>query len=137
MHGVPGALLRYRIMAYVVGTLLVILVCVGLPLKYFADNESVVLYTAVPHGWLFIVLLITAFDLGRRVHWSWARLILIGLSGIVPFMTFIAEHYACKNVREWLATEGNVEQPQDAAAQIVSEPATESAGLDQSGETTR
>jgi len=39
--GVRGALLRYRIMAYIVGTLLVVLVVVGMPLKYFGDNGIV------------------------------------------------------------------------------------------------
>jgi len=29
-----NAWIRYRIMAWIVGTLLVVLVCVGLPLKY-------------------------------------------------------------------------------------------------------
>lgn len=68
--GVRGALLRYRIMAYVVGVLLVVLVCVGLPLKYIWGNGIVVTWTGVPHGWLYMILLITAYDLSRRVGWS-------------------------------------------------------------------
>ena len=35
---IRAALLRYRIMAYVVGMLLVVLVLVGMPLKYLGDN---------------------------------------------------------------------------------------------------
>ena len=38
---VRSALLRYRIMAWVVGILLVVLVCVGVPLKYLAHNDTV------------------------------------------------------------------------------------------------
>lgn len=100
-----AALLRYRIMAYVVGCLLVVLVCVGLPLKYWWDNETVVLWTAIPHGWLYMILLITAFDLGRRARWSWRRLILIALAGTVPFLSFVAERSATKDVRAKLATQ--------------------------------
>ena len=74
-----NALIRYRIMAYLVGCLLVVLVCVGLPLKYFFNNPFVVTWTAIPHGYLYMVLLITAIDLGRRARWSWRRLILIAL----------------------------------------------------------
>ena len=37
-----NALIRYRVMAYVVGVLLIVLVCVGLPLKYVWHNDSVV-----------------------------------------------------------------------------------------------
>lgn len=100
---IRGALLRYRVMAYVVGVLLVVLVLIGMPLKYFADNGIVVTLTGVPHGWLYMVLIITAYDLGRRVHWPWGRLILIALAGTVPFLSFVAEHYATKDVRARIA----------------------------------
>ncbi|MDN5570037.1 MAG: DUF3817 domain-containing protein [Propionibacteriaceae bacterium] len=101
--GIRGALLRYRVMAWIVGVLLVVLVGVGMPLKYFWDNDSVVTWTGIPHGWLYMVLLITAYDLGRRVKWPWLRLGLIALGGTVPFMSFVAEHYATKDVRRRLA----------------------------------
>ena len=101
---IQGALLRYRVMAYVVGILLVVLVLIGMPLKYFADNGSVVTWTGVPHGWLYMVLIITAYDLGRRVHWPWGRLILIALAGTVPFLSFVAEHYARKDVQARIAS---------------------------------
>ena len=101
--GVAGALLRYRIMAYVVGCLLVVLVCIGLPLKYLLGIPEVVTWTAIPHGYLYMLLLITAFDLGRRARWSWRRLILIALAGTVPFLSFVAERSATKDIRRKLA----------------------------------
>ena len=94
-----NALLRYRIMAYLVGTLLVVLVCVGLPLKYIGGIGTVVTWTAIPHGYLYMILLITAIDLGRRARWSWTRLLLIALAGTVPFLSFVAERSATKDVR--------------------------------------
>lgn len=102
VKGITAALVRYRVMAYVVGVLLVVLVCVGMPLKYIWNNGVVVTWTGVPHGWLYMILIITAVDLGRRVHWSWGRLALIALAGTVPFLSFVAEHFATKNVRERL-----------------------------------
>lgn len=98
-----GALIRYRVMAYIVGCLLVVLVCVGVPLKYLADNDTVVTWTGIPHGWLYMILIITAFDLGRRARWGWGRVILIALAGTVPFLSFVAEHYATKDVRAKLS----------------------------------
>jgi len=99
-----NALLRYRVMAYLVGTLLIVLVCIGLPLEYGpAHDNRVVLWTAIPHGWLYMVLLITAFDLGRRAKWSLWRLLLIALAGTVPFLSFVAERSATKDVRDKLA----------------------------------
>lgn len=98
-----GALIRYRVMAYVVGVLLVVLVCVGVPLKYLGHNDTVVTWTGIPHGWLYMILIITAFDLGRRARWGWGRVILIALAGTVPFLSFVAEHYATKDVRAKLS----------------------------------
>ena len=111
-----NALLRYRVMAYLVGTLLVVLTCVGLPLKYWYGDDRVVLWTAIPHGWLYMVLLITAFDLGRRAGWSWTRLILIALAGTVPFLSFVAERYATRDVRAKLAAEQSSSGPTAAPA---------------------
>lgn len=104
VKSIRGAWLRYRVMAYIVGVLLVILTLVGVPLKYFGDNDLVVRLTGIPHGWLYLVLLITAFDLGRRVHWSWLRLILIMAAGTVPFLSFVAERSAAKDVAHKLET---------------------------------
>lgn len=108
--GIKGALLRYRIMAYVVGVLLVVLVCVGLPLKYIWDNGVVVTWTGVPHGWLYMILLITAYDLSRRVGWSIKWVLAIMAAGTVPFLSFVAEHYATKDVRQKLAAVAPVEE---------------------------
>ena len=112
-----NALIRYRIMAYTVGVLLVVLVCVGVPLKYFGDNDTVVTWTAIPHGWLYMLLLITAFDLGRRARWSWKRLILIALAGTIPFLSFVAERSATKDVRKKLAPQ----EAEESAAALTTE----------------
>ncbi len=103
IQGVKGALTRYRVMAWVVGCLLVVLMLVGLPLKYIWGDGRVVTWTGVPHGWLYAVLLITAYDLGRRVKWSLKWFLAIMLAGTVPFLSFVAEHFATKNVRATLA----------------------------------
>ncbi|RXW32707.1 DUF3817 domain-containing protein [Propioniciclava flava] len=101
--GIKSALLRYRLMAWIVGVLLVVLVVIGMPLKYFGGNDLVVTVVGSPHGWLYMILLITAYDLGRRVKWPWMRLLLIALGGTVPFMSFVAEYYATKDVKHRLA----------------------------------
>lgn len=98
-----NALIRYRVMAYVVGVLLIVLVCVGLPLKYWGHNDIVVNVAGVAHGWLYMILIITAIDLGRRARWTWWRLLAIALAGTVPFVTFVAEHSATKDVKAKLA----------------------------------
>ncbi|HEY9290158.1 MAG TPA: DUF3817 domain-containing protein [Microlunatus sp.] len=117
-----GALIRYRVMAYVVGTLLIILMCIAVPLKYFAGDDRLVNVAGVAHGWLYMILLITAVDLGRRAHWTWKRLLLIALAGTVPFLSFVAERSATKNVRAKLAAEDaedDAEYDQDTAGGTI------------------
>jgi integral membrane protein len=111
LQAMRNAWIRYRIMAWVVGTLLVVLVCVGLPLKYFYDDPTVVTWTAIPHGYLYMILLITAVDLGLRARWSWKRMILIALAGTVPFLSFVAERSATKNIRAKLAAQAEAAEP--------------------------
>lgn len=106
LRGIRGALGRYRFFAYATGILLVLLVCVGMPMKYLMDDDRVVTLTGIPHGWLYMGLLITAYDLGRRARWSWKELISIALAGTIPFLSFVAEHYARKDVLTKLETWG-------------------------------
>lgn len=111
-RAVRGALLRYRVMAYVVGVLLVVLICIGMPLKYLAPDptlnelgSTINMVLGIAHGWLYLILLITAYDLGRRVKWAWMRLLGIALAGTVPFLSFVAERYATKDVLAKLAAQ--------------------------------
>ncbi len=110
VKAVRGALTRYQVMAYVVGILLVVLICIGLPLKYLAYDPNlnalggrINTVCGVAHGWLYMILLITAVDLGRRVRWTWKRLLSIALAGTVPFLSFVAERFATKDVKQKLA----------------------------------
>ena len=118
----------YQVMASVVGVLLVVLVLVGVPLANFDGTpmwgvfpstpawitvgsrpheigEFITSVLGVAHGWLYMILLITAVDLGRRAKWSWWRLLLIALAGTVPFLSFVAERSATRDVRAKLAGE--------------------------------
>jgi integral membrane protein len=96
---VQGALTRYRIIAWIVGVVLLALVVVGMPLKYLGDNAVVVEAVGPAHGFLFMVYLVATFDLSRRARWSFGRMILVMLSGTIPFLSFWAER---KVSREWV-----------------------------------
>lgn len=103
-----GSLLRYRIMAYVVGTLLIVLVCVGVPLKYLASDgtdaqalgEWITTYLGVAHGWLYMLFLVTATLLARVARWPLAFTAVTLLLGTVPFFSFYAERRATAYTRK-------------------------------------
>jgi integral membrane protein len=98
-RGLAAAFLRYRILAFVTGVLLVLLVFVAMPLKYFADHPGPVAVIGTAHGFIFMVYLLTAVDIGIRLRWPWLKLGLVMLAGIVPFASFVAEHRAHADVR--------------------------------------
>ena len=96
-----GALLRYRIVAWVVGVLLVVLFCVGIPLQYAAGHKSVDAIVGVVHGVIFYPLyLILTLDLARRVHMSPIRTVLTMVAGTVPFVSFVAERQTTQWVHD-------------------------------------
>jgi integral membrane protein len=88
---VQGALTRYRIIAWIVGVVLIALVVVGMPLKYLGDNDTVVATIGPFHGFLFMVYLALTFDLGRRAGWPLGRMLLVMLAGTIPFFSFWME----------------------------------------------
>jgi integral membrane protein len=88
---VRGALIRYRVIAYVVGVMLLLLLFVAMPLKYLADDPGAMNIIGPAHGFLYVVYLLATFDLFRRVRWSFPRLVLMALAGTIPFLSFYAE----------------------------------------------
>ena len=98
-RGTAAALTRYRVLAYVVGVMLLLLVLVAMPLKYLADTPGPVAVIGTAHGFLFMVYLVTALDLGIRLRWPWLKLGLVMLAGTVPFASFVAERRAHSDVR--------------------------------------
>jgi Domain of unknown function (DUF3817) len=57
----------------------------------------------IVHGWFYVVYLLADFTLWSRMRWPFAMFILIALGGIVPFLSFIAEHFVGKRARRELA----------------------------------
>jgi len=96
---VSASLTRYRVMAYTVGVGLVILVLIGMPLKYLAGSPLVVQVVGPLHGFLYLVYLMAALDLAIRRRWSLPRTAVVLLAGTVPFLSFVVEHQVTREVR--------------------------------------
>ncbi len=78
-------------MAYVVGTMLIILVFIAIPLQYGASEPGMAQIVAPLHGYLYIVYLIAGADLARRAHWRLGRIVMVVCAGFVPFLAFYIE----------------------------------------------
>jgi hypothetical protein len=127
---INNALKIYRVCAYITGTFLLLLV-VEMVLKYVffyevelgGTNGFITLVNYFPnlgkspgltgvnlsigilivHGWFYVVYLLADFTLWSRMRWPFAMFILIALGGVVPFLSFIAEHFVAKRARRELA----------------------------------
>ncbi|WP_375496551.1 DUF3817 domain-containing protein [uncultured Jatrophihabitans sp.] len=106
-----GALLRYRIMAFVTGVVL-IAGCITLIFKYgtSVDIDTASGYLWIAHGWLFVVYVIVTALLGIKLRWPLGRYALVMLAGTIPTMSFVAEHLVTK-----AATQAQQAQPSAAA----------------------
>ncbi|HEV7933902.1 MAG TPA: DUF3817 domain-containing protein [Actinomadura sp.] len=86
-----AAVVRYRAMAYVVGTLLIVLVFVAVPLKYLGGQPTLSSIVSPVHGLLYMVYLAFAFDLYRKAGWPLSRMVTMVSAGLVPFLAFFIE----------------------------------------------
>ena len=88
----------YRIMAYVTGTVLLVLCFIGIPLQVFANNLVIVKYVCTLHGMLYIVYIVTAFIMTRMVRMKIASVgtIVVLLAGTVPILTFVVERWVSR-----------------------------------------
>jgi integral membrane protein len=94
------ALLRYRVIAYIVGVALILLVVIGMPMKYLGDNPLLVETVGPAHGFLYIVYLVLSADLARRANWKLKFTVLVLLAGTIPFVSFYAERVVSKRVAQ-------------------------------------
>lgn len=85
-----GALTRFRVIAYVVGVMLLLLT-LGVVLRYGFELPRLSQTVSPIHGFLYMVYLVAVFDLGRRVGWPVKRMVLVMLAGTIPFLSFYAE----------------------------------------------
>lgn len=89
---------RYRVLAWVVGVGLVILCCVGVPLRYLAGQSAVVAVVGPLHGFLYIVYLLATLDLAVRYRLPLWRLLVTALAGTVPFASFVVERWTSRDL---------------------------------------
>ncbi|MFJ4676041.1 MULTISPECIES: DUF3817 domain-containing protein [Kitasatospora] len=100
-----SVLTRYRAMAYVTGVLLILLT-LGVIAKYVLDISGASGFTTavgIAHGWLYVVYLAFAFDLGTKAKWPMGKLLWTLLAGTVPTAVFFVERRVVREVAPLVA----------------------------------
>ncbi|MEV5545146.1 DUF3817 domain-containing protein [Streptomyces sp. NPDC052309] len=88
-----SVLTRYRVMAYVTGVLLILL-CLGMIGKYLLDMNGADDFTrvvSIAHGWLYVIYLVFAFDLGAKAKWPVKKQLWVLIAGTIPTAAFFVE----------------------------------------------
>src|SRR6202451_3362268 len=92
MTVLEAAVLRYRVMAYVTGVVLMVLCFVGIALQV-AGHPTVANNVGVVHGILYIIYLVFAWILSRKLGLATKPTVIMLLAGTIPIMTFIVERW--------------------------------------------
>ncbi len=103
-----AALTRYKVMAYIVGVGLLILVFIGVPLQYGAGLPQVAEIVGPIHGFLYIVYLLAALDLARRARFTLLQMIAMVAAGFLPFLAFIVERNVARRVETQMEAATNL-----------------------------
>jgi integral membrane protein len=91
--------LFYRIMALVVGTVLLVLTILLISVRGLQNPEPAFYAAAwTAHGYLFPIYVVSTFMLSTKLKWSFGKTILIMLAGTIPLMSFITERRVAKEV---------------------------------------
>ena len=95
-----SAFARYRAMAFITGGFLLLLT-VEMLLKYVfkaagVDDQGsakpvIGNWIAIVHGWIYVIYLITVFDMWSRLRWSLGRMFALIAAGVVPVLSFVME----------------------------------------------
>jgi integral membrane protein len=88
-----AAVLRYRVMAFITGVLIIVVVFAGIPLQIWGHNTVIVNQVGTVHGVLYLVYIVFAYMLASKLHMKPKPTVVLLLAGTVPVMTFVVERW--------------------------------------------
>ena len=92
------AVRAYRTMAYLTGTMLIILCFICIPIQVFGHNNVPVAIVGTAHGILYMIYIVVAFTMTRFVRMKVASpgTIIVLLAGTIPVLTFVVERWVTR-----------------------------------------
>ncbi|MEN9600051.1 MAG: hypothetical protein RL596_2372 [Bacteroidota bacterium] len=93
---IDSTLGRLRLIGFAEGISLLVLLCIAMPLKYFAGNPIPVKICGWIHGILFIQYLYQAYSAKEEYNWPISRLFIAFIAAFLPFGTFIFDNWLKK-----------------------------------------
>lgn len=82
----------FRITSYLEGISYLLLLGVGVPLKYLGEgNDSLVKALGMPHGILFMAYIFLAIIMKQKMNWDAKTTFIVLLASVIPFGTFYVD----------------------------------------------
>lgn len=78
----------FKVVSFLEGVSYLLLLFVGMPLKYFADNPMVVKSVGMPHGILFMAYVVGVLLIRNKVNWDIKTTLIALAASVLPFGTF-------------------------------------------------
>ena len=78
----------FKITSFLEGVSYILLLFVGVPLKYFGDNPVLVKSLGMPHGMLFLAYIVMALLIREKMNWNVKSTVGVLIASILPFGTF-------------------------------------------------
>lgn len=91
----------FRIVGLLEGLSYILLLFVGVPLKYIGGNPVAVKALGMPHGLLFVLYIVLAVNVYIELEWPKRKLGLAFLASLLPFGTLVFD-------RKYLAKKTNL-----------------------------
>lgn len=91
---------RLRLVSYLEGISLIILLGVAVPLKYVASNPNMVKAIGPLHGILFLWFIVSTLSVGVEKQWQWKTTWKVLIACIIPFGTFYIDPHILKPATE-------------------------------------
>lgn len=95
---IRSALLPYRVMAWATGIWLIAL-CYEIVVRYVVKVDNPPTWIAIVHGWVYFAYLLAAFNLAIKVRWPLGKTVGVLLSGTIPLLGIIVEHFQTRNIK--------------------------------------
>lgn len=78
----------FKITSLLEGISYILLLFVGVPMKYFMDNPILVKSLGMPHGILFMAYILLALLIRSQMKWDFKTTMIVLVASILPFGTF-------------------------------------------------
>lgn len=90
----------FKVTSSLEGISYILLLFVGVPLKYYGGNDILVKFLGMPHGMLFLAYVVLALLMRSRMEWGAKVTFIVLIASLLPFGTFYVNRNCLKILKE-------------------------------------